>query len=122
MLLPLFSFSGLSAEHGSNKEVDPLTCPKCLGKIKIISVIEDEKIIKKILKHLSLWDLTPRPAAERTETLIDDSHRGVGPYGPEAFSQLPVPDRHCSRSGEAGGSDNYLSVDPQYPEVYPPDF
>jgi hypothetical protein len=26
-------------------EVDPLTCPKCSGKMKIISVIEDEEII-----------------------------------------------------------------------------
>ena len=88
-------------------EVDPLTCPKCLGKMKIISVIEDEEIIKRILKHLSLWDSKPRPppkprpAAERTETIIDDSHRGVCPYGPEAFSQLPAPD-------------NYPYVDPQY--------
>ncbi|MEE9556073.1 MAG: transposase, partial [Candidatus Adiutricales bacterium] len=35
-------------------EVDPLTCPKCHGKMKILSFIEDEEIIKKILKHLGL--------------------------------------------------------------------
>jgi hypothetical protein len=29
-----------------------LTCPKCSGVMKIISVIEDEEIIKKSLKHL----------------------------------------------------------------------
>ncbi|MFH1480311.1 MAG: transposase [Pseudomonadota bacterium] len=29
-------------------EVDPLTCPRCSGKMKIISVIEDEELIKKI--------------------------------------------------------------------------
>ncbi|GAF84068.1 unnamed protein product [marine sediment metagenome] len=28
-------------------EVDPLTCPKCFGKMKVISVIEDEEAIKK---------------------------------------------------------------------------
>ena len=77
-------------------EDDPPTCPKCLGKMKIISVIDNEDIIKKILKHLSLWDSKPRPPPEpkdvskKSETLIDDSHRGVGPYGPEAFSQLPM--------------------------------
>ena len=38
-------------------EVDPLTCPKCSGKMKVISVIEDEEVIKKILKHLGLWEL-----------------------------------------------------------------
>jgi hypothetical protein len=35
-------------------EVDPLTCPKCQGRMKIISFIEDEEVIKKILKHLGL--------------------------------------------------------------------
>ena len=42
-------------------EVDPLTCPKCSGKMQIISVIEDEEIIKKILKHLGLWEIEARP-------------------------------------------------------------
>jgi len=81
-------------------EVDPLTCPKCSGKMKVISVIEDEDVIKKILKHLGLWDQKARPppelrpAAERAQTLIDDS-----------LSQVPA-------------SDNYLYVDPVYPETF----
>ena len=82
-------------------EVDPLTCPKYSGKMKIISVIDDENIIKKILKHLGLWEIKARPppksghVAERTETLIDD-----------LFSQLPA-------------SDNYLYVDPVNTEILP---
>jgi hypothetical protein len=40
-------------------EVDPLTCPKCSGKMKVIKVIEDENVIKKILKHLGLWEVKP---------------------------------------------------------------
>jgi hypothetical protein len=35
-------------------EVDPLICPKCSGEMKVISVIEDEEVIKKILKNLNL--------------------------------------------------------------------
>ena len=35
-------------------EVDPLICPKCSGQMKVISLIEDEEVIKKILKHLWL--------------------------------------------------------------------
>ena len=31
--------------------VDPLLCPKCLGSMKIISFIEDEDVISKILKQ-----------------------------------------------------------------------
>ena len=35
--------------------VDPLKCPQCFGKMKIISFIEEESLIKKILKHLNFW-------------------------------------------------------------------
>jgi hypothetical protein len=35
--------------------VDPLLCPECSGEMRIISFIEDELTIKKILKHLNLW-------------------------------------------------------------------
>ena len=38
-------------------QLDPLLCPKCRGAMKIISFIEDDQLIKKILKHLSLWDI-----------------------------------------------------------------
>ncbi len=38
-------------------EEDPLTCPKCSGAMRVISFIEDEEVIKKILKHLGLWDI-----------------------------------------------------------------
>jgi len=89
-------------------EVDPLTCTKCQGNMRIIAFIKDEEVIKKIPKHLGLWDVKPRPppdtqaAAEKTETLIDD-----------LFSQLPAPARRPS-----GGSDKWLYVDPQYLDVY----
>ena len=47
-------------------EVDPLTCPRCSGGMKVISVIEDEEVIKKILKHLGLWDRKARPPPKAT--------------------------------------------------------
>ena len=34
----------------------PLLCPKCQSAMKVISFIEDDRIIRKILKHLSLRD------------------------------------------------------------------
>ena len=42
-------------------EIDPLTCPKCHGPMALIAFIEAEDVIEKILKHLGLWELTPRP-------------------------------------------------------------
>jgi hypothetical protein len=41
--------------------VNPLLCPKCLGFMKIISFIEDDQVISKILKHLGLWEVKQRP-------------------------------------------------------------
>ena len=35
--------------------VDPLLCPKCGSEMRIISFIEDDATIKKILMHLGLW-------------------------------------------------------------------
>ena len=63
--------------------------------MKVISVIEDEEIIKKILKHLGLWDQKARPPPKANSS----------PMTPEYHidytdSQLPV-------------SDNYLYVDPE---------
>lgn len=42
-------------------EVDPLTCPKCRGSMKIIAFIEQAEVIQKILKHVGLWDAQKRP-------------------------------------------------------------
>jgi hypothetical protein len=35
---------------------DPLICPKCSGKMKVIALIDDLDVIKKILLHLDLWE------------------------------------------------------------------
>ena len=36
-------------------------CPKCLGSMRIISLIDDAEIIEKILKHLDLWEVGRKP-------------------------------------------------------------
>jgi hypothetical protein len=101
--------SGSSKEYRKNwarliqkiYEVDPLTCPKCSGPMKVISIIEDEEVVKKILKHLDLWDVKERPPP-KTE----------GPLKPVKYtfdystSQLPA-------------SDKWLYVDVEYEDVYP---
>jgi len=64
--------------------------------MRIIAFIEDEEVIKKILKHLGLWEIKQRPPPKSTgppEYRIDYS-----------VSQLP-------------GSDDWLYADPVYPEV-----
>jgi len=43
-------------------EVDPLKCPKCQGSMRVIAFIKDENVIKKILKHLGLWEVKRKPS------------------------------------------------------------
>jgi hypothetical protein len=40
--------------------------PECSGEMKVISMIEDEEVIKKILKHLGLWNLKARSPTKAT--------------------------------------------------------
>ena len=69
---PVFSGNGSSREYKRNwacliqkiYEVDPLTCPKCASRMRVISVIEHPEVIKKILKHLGLWEVKARPLSE----------------------------------------------------------
>ncbi|MBW1775073.1 MAG: hypothetical protein JRJ82_19640, partial [Deltaproteobacteria bacterium] len=56
------------------------------GEMKVISAIEDEEGIKKILKHLDLWELKERPPPRMakaqplyTEPYIDYSDSQVIP-------------------------------------------
>jgi len=42
-------------------EVDPLICPRCGGEMKVISFIEDHKVIDKIITHLKLTFMAERP-------------------------------------------------------------
>jgi hypothetical protein len=36
--------------------------------MKIVSVMEDQDVIKKILKHLGLWEVKPRPPPRMAKT------------------------------------------------------
>jgi hypothetical protein len=36
-------------------EADPLECPKCKGPMRVIALIEDPGIIRRILEHLGQW-------------------------------------------------------------------
>ncbi len=36
-------------------EADPLLCPKCSRKMRIVALIDDREVIERILRHLGLW-------------------------------------------------------------------
>jgi len=47
--------------------VDPLICPKCGGQMRIISFIEDHKVIDKIIDHLKLTFIAQRPPPSQAQ-------------------------------------------------------
>jgi len=40
-------------------EVDPLECPKCKGPMRVIALIDDPAVVRRILEHLGLWAPLP---------------------------------------------------------------
>jgi hypothetical protein len=73
-------------------DVDPLLCPKCGGRMRLISLIEEDEAIEKILRHLDLWEgpvrrtgRGPPPTLELgyvREPFYDDL-----PFGPDTYAE-----------------------------------
>lgn len=42
-------------------EVDPLKCPRCGATMRIMSLIDNDAVVERILKHLNAWDPGPTP-------------------------------------------------------------
>ena len=63
-------------------EVDPLLCRSCGGQMRIISFIEDHKVIDKIIAHLKLTFLAkrhPPPQSVQKELLMAAEESGLPP-------------------------------------------
>jgi hypothetical protein len=64
--------------------VDPLRCPVCNNPMRVIALIDDPRVVEKILRHLGVWhDPPPRPPPGRLP----------GPYTYEPCDDVdPMPD------------------------------
>jgi len=79
-------------------EVDPLTCPKCEGIMRILSFIQDREIIKAILKHLGLWLVKSRPIPKaHAPPARNQDGSGQARYVLDRFSQVLMNDDHLHR-------------------------
>ena len=72
-------------------EADPLMCPKCSREMRIVSLIDDRAVIKRILEHLGLWEEgirvtsgTDPPGLTVVEPWLDDPFPD---YDPEPVTQ-----------------------------------
>jgi hypothetical protein len=67
---------------------DPLECPDCGGAMWIVAFIEEQRVVRAILEHLSLWD-EPRPPSTLT----------LAPCAPVELDQLPRVERPSPGGG-----------------------
>ena len=74
--------------------VDPLTCTKCGGKLKIIAYLHDQASISKILDHLGLSPpetKLPPAVHEVVRVAVDEESREIGvPWRPPGRHQAPL--------------------------------
>ncbi len=58
-------------------EADPLECPRCKGAMRVIALIDDPGVIRRILEHWGRW--APEPAARgppvRAAKVAGECHR-----------------------------------------------
>ena len=73
-------------------EVDPLTCAKCQGRMRVIAFIHDQDVIRKILEHLNLWDVKQKPFPRAHAPPIDGFPLYDEPPAPSADEYLTDPD------------------------------
>ena len=75
--------------------VNPLLCAKCSGSMRIISLIDDAEIIKKILQHLDLWEVRQRPPpranAPPLEIHIDYADSQIPSYEDDLYCDPDYP-------------------------------
>jgi hypothetical protein len=81
-------------------EVDPLTSPKCQGLMRIISIIEDQEVINKILGHVGFWQTNQRPQPKTLELQIDSSDSQLAFYEELSDQAFGVPTDHWLRYGK----------------------
>lgn len=51
-------------------DIDALKCPECGSRMKVISIIEQPSVVRRILEHLGLWE-DPRPPPRPPELVCE---------------------------------------------------
>jgi hypothetical protein len=64
---------------------DVLACPRCGGRFRLIALIEDPAVIRRILRHLGVPTEVPRRRASRAPPIP------FGPFGSQAEDDLVAP-------------------------------
>ena len=65
-------------------QVSPLACPRCKKEMRVVAVIDNIEVIRRILEHLGLWLANARPIPRA------HSPPGLRPLPEDSYSQLPA--------------------------------
>jgi len=77
-------------------EADPLVCPRCKGPMRVIALIDDPTVVRRILEHLGRWVPEPAergppaPAPEWPRNAVIPNHLPPGPGHRVAQCEGPV--------------------------------
>ena len=74
-------------------EADPLVCPKCQGPMRVIALIDDPAVARRIVEHLGGW--APEPAGRGPPLEAPDWPRNA--VIPITYHPVPESSPHTSR-------------------------
>ena len=66
-------------------EADPLQCPKCRGPMRVIALIDDPQVVRRILEHLGLW----QPEASERSPPVPSEAWAVNSLVPMTYHAVP---------------------------------
>ena len=73
-------------------EADPLLCPNCSREMRIVALIDDRKVIARILRYLGLWSQGVRVLPARVPPKIVDRVIPPSPLGYGRQSEPSIDD------------------------------
>jgi hypothetical protein len=81
-------------------EVSPLVSPRCKKEMRVVAVIDNIQVIRRILEHLGLWLANARPTPRAhsppgLRLLTEDSYSQLPAREEEDYSQAPPAHWHC---------------------------
>jgi hypothetical protein len=72
-------------------EADPLECPKCQGPMRVIALMGDPALVRRILEHLGRWARDPAARAPPVRTTPPITPFRTSHKTREARTALPLP-------------------------------
>ena len=77
-------------------EADRLVCPECKGPMRVIALIDDPGVVRRILEHLGRW--VPEPAERGPPAQAPDwPPNAVIPFTYHAVPDITAPSTHAAQ-------------------------